>query len=195
MPEREVGQAVGKSGQARQCFIAPQIRFPLQPSGREFALDFCSTLALSSSRILKNSTRHSVTSRIERNSRTLSDLFFSTRHLNATPEKTPTCSKIQHLPSPFQRFRFVRRYEAPLRNHCCVTKTRTREPRPGSREPLRFLCYPRAFAADETSARRYTYHVPAFQEGMARFHSDLLFSRDANGCQMPTGNSTGGTQK
>jgi len=42
---------------------------------------------LSSSRISANSTRHSVTSRIQRNSRPLSDLIFSTRHLNATPVK------------------------------------------------------------------------------------------------------------
>src|ERR1700735_264373 len=39
---------------------------------------------LSTSPVLANSTRHSVTSRIERNSRSLSYLIFSTRHLNAT---------------------------------------------------------------------------------------------------------------
>src|ERR1700691_4627899 len=42
---------------------------------------------LSSSLIPSNSTRHSVTSRIGRNSRFLSYLTFSTRHLNATLEK------------------------------------------------------------------------------------------------------------
>jgi hypothetical protein len=42
---------------------------------------------LSSSPLLANSTRHSVTSRIERNSRLLCYLIFSTRHLNATLEK------------------------------------------------------------------------------------------------------------
>src|ERR1700735_5494670 len=42
---------------------------------------------LSSIPFLANSTRHSVTSRIERNSRSLYDLIFSTRHLNATLEK------------------------------------------------------------------------------------------------------------
>src|SRR6202046_3666975 len=42
---------------------------------------------LSSSLIPSNSTRHSVTSRIQRNSRFLSYLVFSTRHLNATLEK------------------------------------------------------------------------------------------------------------
>jgi hypothetical protein len=39
---------------------------------------------LSSSSVLANSTRHSVTSRIQRNSRFLNYLIFSTRHLNAT---------------------------------------------------------------------------------------------------------------
>jgi hypothetical protein len=42
---------------------------------------------LSSSPVLANSTRHSVTSRIQRNPRFLSYLIFSTRHLNATLEK------------------------------------------------------------------------------------------------------------
>src|ERR1700733_9931679 len=42
---------------------------------------------LSSSPLFANSTRHSVTSRIERNSRLLCYLTFSTRHLNATLEK------------------------------------------------------------------------------------------------------------
>src|ERR1700685_3918509 len=42
---------------------------------------------LSSSPLLTHSTRHPVTSRIERNSRPLCYLTFSTRHLNATPEK------------------------------------------------------------------------------------------------------------
>src|ERR1700735_3366460 len=41
---------------------------------------------LSSSALPANSTRHSVTSRIDPNSRLLSHLIFSTRHLNATPE-------------------------------------------------------------------------------------------------------------
>jgi hypothetical protein len=41
---------------------------------------------LSSTPDFSNSTRHSVTSRIAPNSRPLSHLIFSTRHLNATPE-------------------------------------------------------------------------------------------------------------
>jgi hypothetical protein len=42
---------------------------------------------LSSSMLFANSTRHSVTSRIQRNSRLLRNLTFSTRHLNATLQK------------------------------------------------------------------------------------------------------------
>jgi hypothetical protein len=43
--------------------------------------------SLSSTPISSVSTRHSVTSRIDRNSRPLCHLTFSTRHLNATLEK------------------------------------------------------------------------------------------------------------
>jgi hypothetical protein len=62
-----------------------------ETEGAQTCTRFYSTLALSSSLILQNSTRHSVTSRIEHNCRLFSDLIFSTRQLNATPEKTPTC--------------------------------------------------------------------------------------------------------
>jgi hypothetical protein len=48
---------------------------------------------LSSTPLLANSTRHSVTSRIEPNSPLLSDLIFSTRQLNATPEKRQNVEK------------------------------------------------------------------------------------------------------
>jgi hypothetical protein len=48
---------------------------------------------LSSSPAFANSTRHSVTSRIDRNSRILSYLIFSTRHLNATPENRNNVEK------------------------------------------------------------------------------------------------------
>ena len=48
---------------------------------------------VSSSPLLANSTRHSVTSRIERNSCLLRHLLFSTRHLNATPEKRKNVEK------------------------------------------------------------------------------------------------------
>jgi hypothetical protein len=56
--------------------------------------------SLSTSPISKNSTRHSVTSRIHRNSRPLSYLIFSTRQLNATPEKRKNVEKFN------TRFRF-----------------------------------------------------------------------------------------
>jgi len=91
MSKREVGHVVGKPIEARQSFIAPQISFPLQPDERKFPVNFYSTLALSTSPIFVNSTRHSVTSRIRHNSRPLSYLIFSSRHLNATLENTPTC--------------------------------------------------------------------------------------------------------
>jgi hypothetical protein len=48
---------------------------------------------LSSSPLFANSTRHSVTSRIECNSRLLCYLTFSTRHLNATLEKRSSVEK------------------------------------------------------------------------------------------------------
>src|SRR6202046_5908339 len=49
--------------------------------------------SLSSSQFSLNSTRHSVTSRIQRNSRAFCYLIFSTRHLNATPEKRGNSEK------------------------------------------------------------------------------------------------------
>jgi hypothetical protein len=49
--------------------------------------------SLSSSPISSASTRHSVTSRIDRNSRPLSYLIFSTRQLNATLEKREHAEK------------------------------------------------------------------------------------------------------
>src|ERR1700735_5697622 len=55
--------------------------------------------SLSSTLISNDSTRHSVTSRIQRNSRLLSDLVFSTRHLNATLEKRKTVEKFNTCPS------------------------------------------------------------------------------------------------
>jgi hypothetical protein len=145
--------------------------FPVQPDEGKSAVDFYSTLALSSRPISANSTRHSVTSRIEDNCRLLSDLIFSTRHLNATLQNTPTCLKIQHSCSPFQRFRFLIHYETPLRTRCRGSVTRAREPRPGLREPLRFLCYPPAFAADETLTRSGTYHCERFNRELLRGNS------------------------
>src|SRR6202044_1491062 len=57
--------------------------------GGRFLLD----TSLSSSPFLANSTRHSVTSRIECNSRAFCHLIFSTRHLNATLEKRTNVEK------------------------------------------------------------------------------------------------------
>src|ERR1700735_4115223 len=61
---------------------------PTQIGGR-FLLD----TSLSSSPISNDSTRHSVTSRIDRNSRPLCYLIFSTRQLNATLEKRKNAEK------------------------------------------------------------------------------------------------------
>jgi hypothetical protein len=55
--------------------------------------DFYSTLILSSNPDFAHSTRHSLTSRIPPNSCLLSHLIFSTRQLNATPEKAPQMLK------------------------------------------------------------------------------------------------------
>jgi hypothetical protein len=49
--------------------------------------------SLSSSALSTNSTRHSVTSRIDSNSRPFSYLIFSSRHLNATPENRTNVEK------------------------------------------------------------------------------------------------------
>src|SRR6202044_276849 len=57
--------------------------------GGRFLLD----TSLSSSPFLANSTRHSVTSRIECNSRAFCHLIFSTRHLNATLENRKRVEK------------------------------------------------------------------------------------------------------
>jgi hypothetical protein len=56
---------------------------------RRFLLD----TSLSSSPLFANSSRHSVTSRIEPNSHFLNDLIFSTRHLNETPQKRQNVEK------------------------------------------------------------------------------------------------------
>jgi RND family efflux transporter MFP subunit len=64
--------------------------------------------SLSSTPHFAVSTRHSVTSRIERNSRAFCYLIFSTRHLNATLEKHENVEKFITLPSLFCRFRLTR---------------------------------------------------------------------------------------
>jgi hypothetical protein len=62
---------------------------------------------------LEHSTRHSVTSRIDLNSRALSHLTFSTRHLNATLEKRENVEKFNTWRSPFRRFRFIPQAQNP----------------------------------------------------------------------------------
>jgi hypothetical protein len=59
--------------------------------------------SLSSSAIPEISSRHSVTSRIHFNYLLLSHLTFSTRHLNATPQKRKTVEKFNTCCSPFYR--------------------------------------------------------------------------------------------
>jgi hypothetical protein len=79
-------RAVGKSNEAAilarlsNCFSSASERTRIRS---RFLLD----TPLSSTPDFANSTRHSVTSRIHRNSRGFSQLIFSTRHLNATLEK------------------------------------------------------------------------------------------------------------
>src|ERR1700734_660856 len=68
------------------CFLYRGKR--TQIAGR-FLLD----TSLSSSPFLANSSRHSLTSRIECNSRAFYHLIFSSRHLNATPEKRKNVEK------------------------------------------------------------------------------------------------------
>jgi hypothetical protein len=96
--------AVDKSNEAAplfrltNCFSSARRRTQIR--GR-FLLD----TSLSSSPIFNNSSRHSVTSRIERNSRFLCYLTFSTRHLNATlakrknVEKFNTCVRLFFVPT------------------------------------------------------------------------------------------------
>ena len=69
---------------------------------------------LSSNPVFANSTRHSVTSRIESNLRFFSYLIFSTRHLNATLEKRDNVEKFNTC----LRFDFDRetRVPEPLEN-------------------------------------------------------------------------------
>ena len=91
-------RAAGKLSEAASilrisnCFSSSRER---TQSCDRFPLD----TSLSSSVISNNSTRHSVTSRIQRNSRFLSNLIFSSRHLNATLEKRKTVEKFNTCPS------------------------------------------------------------------------------------------------
>ena len=71
---------------------------------------------VSSSPLLANSTRHSVTSRIERNSCLLRHLIFSTRHLNATLEKRKNAEKFNTRPSLLIRHDFLKLIDAATYN-------------------------------------------------------------------------------
>jgi hypothetical protein len=82
-------------------------RFFPQSNETKSAADFYSTLTLSNTPHFAVSTRHSVTSRIQRNSRAFCYLIFSTRHLNATLEKHKYVEKFTTLPSLFCRFRLA----------------------------------------------------------------------------------------
>ena len=68
-------------------------RFSPASNEAKSAPGFYSTLVLSSSPDFAVSNRHSVTSRIQRNSRAFCYLIFSTRHLNATLEKHKNVEK------------------------------------------------------------------------------------------------------
>src|ERR1700735_705663 len=81
--------------------------------GREKSTVLVDT-SLSSSALSTNSTRHSVTSRIKRNSRRLSHLIFSTRHLNATPENRNLVEKFNTRLRFFAASRRLRRGGPPL---------------------------------------------------------------------------------
>jgi hypothetical protein len=91
-------QAVGRSTMAASltrcsnCFFSRGQRAQIRGG---FLLD----TSLSSTLISDDPTRHSVTSRIHRNSRFLSDLILSTRHLNATLEKRHNAEKFNTCPS------------------------------------------------------------------------------------------------
>src|ERR1700735_2233605 len=79
-------------------------RFSSEHKRIKSSAEFYSTLALSSTADFAISTRHSVTSRIHRNSRAFCSLTFSTRHLNATLENRETVEKFTTSPSLFRRF-------------------------------------------------------------------------------------------
>jgi hypothetical protein len=85
---------------------------------------------LSSNPVFANSTRHSVTSRIQRNSRLLCYLTFSTRHLNATLEK---CNLVEKFNTYLRswKFRSGAQVLEPLENpHAFARSARSRPPVP-----------------------------------------------------------------
>ena len=108
-------RAAGKLSEAASilrisnCF--PSSRERTQIRGR-----FLLGTSLSSSVTSNNSTRHSVTSRIQRNSRFLSNLIFSSRHLNATLEKRKNAEKFNTRPSLLIRHDFLKLIDAATYN-------------------------------------------------------------------------------
>src|ERR1700735_4275685 len=103
MQQRSTARQSGASSLSRlsNCFSP-------ESNATKSAAGFYSTLALSSTPHFAVSTRHSVTSRIQRNSRAFCYLIFSTRHLNATLEKHKNVEKFTTSPSLFCRFRLAR---------------------------------------------------------------------------------------
>src|ERR1700735_1661607 len=91
-------QAVGRSTRAASLFRRSNCFFSRGQRTQARGVFLLDT-SLSSSLISNDSTRHSVTSRIQRNSRFFSDLSFSTRHLNATLEKRHNVEKFNTCPS------------------------------------------------------------------------------------------------
>ena len=108
-------RAAGKLSEAASilrisnCF--PSSRERTQIRGR-----FLLGTSLSSSVTSNNSTRHSVTSRIDRNSPALRYLTFSTRHLNATLEKRKNAEKFNTRPSLLIRHDFLKLIDAATYN-------------------------------------------------------------------------------
>src|ERR1700735_5601928 len=88
---------------------------------------------LSSSLDFANSTRHSVTSRIEPKLRLLSYLIFSTRHLNATPENRNFAEKFNTWLRFFAASHSLAKPEIAPRNE--------RSPHPSNNTFSRTLCY------------------------------------------------------
>jgi hypothetical protein len=94
--QRAAGKSAGKSPgkwNAAVILIPLSNRFSSATERAEIRSQFLLDTSLSSSVISNNSTRHSVTSRIDCNPRAFCYLIFSTRHLNATLEKRTNVEK------------------------------------------------------------------------------------------------------
>ena len=85
-------RTVLESNEAVSHFRLPNVFF-YRDERTQIGGGFLLDTSLSTTPISSDSTRHSVTSRIDPNSRPLSYLIFSTRHLNATPEKRQNVEK------------------------------------------------------------------------------------------------------